>query len=220
MAEKRVPYTHKPEEISLEEWQTKLRKQFATDQKFKFSNMGDHPVYSDFEVFNPESGKTYKVSIRDNKSSFHYCSCPDFSINGLGTCKHIEYLLHYFSKYKKYQKHLLKPHIPRYSSLSISYGTERKIWLKKALNEIFFTGEDELFDKSGYLNTGKLEELSSFISRASENEPDFRVYPDVLELIEVDRKNRSREKIAENLFANGNESEVFNGLIRTDLYPY
>ena len=63
--------------MSLEKWQTELRKQFAADQKFELKNIGDYPVFSDFEVFNPDSGKSYKVSVRDNKNSFNFCSCPD-----------------------------------------------------------------------------------------------------------------------------------------------
>ena len=72
--------TRKPEEISIDEWQTGLRRQFAPDQKFKFKNTGDHPVFSDFEVFNPETKKRYKVSIRDNIKSYNFCPCPDFKV--------------------------------------------------------------------------------------------------------------------------------------------
>lgn len=100
-AKKKVPYSYKPVDLSVDEWQLRLRKQFAKEQKFKIKNIDDHLVYSDFEVHNPETGNTYKVSIRDSVTSFNFCSCPDFKINGLGTCKHIEYLLYYFSKYKK-----------------------------------------------------------------------------------------------------------------------
>ena len=91
-SKKKVPYYRKPEGMSVDQWQTELRKQFALKQKFRIRNTGYHPVYSDFEVFNPETGKTYKVSIRDNIKSFNFCSCPDFTINALGTCKHIEYI--------------------------------------------------------------------------------------------------------------------------------
>ncbi len=83
MSDFKFSNTRKPEDISIEEWQTGLRKQFAPDQKFKFKNIGDHLVYSDFEVFNPQTEKRYKVSIRDNVKSYNFCSCPDFKINGL-----------------------------------------------------------------------------------------------------------------------------------------
>ena len=56
--------THKPEDMPLEAWQIELRKQFGREQKFLLKNAGDHPVFSDFEVTNPESKNTYRVSIR------------------------------------------------------------------------------------------------------------------------------------------------------------
>ncbi len=36
---------------------------------------------------------TYRAEIRDLPSRQFYCSCTDFGINGLGTCKHIESIL-------------------------------------------------------------------------------------------------------------------------------
>jgi SNF2 family DNA or RNA helicase len=220
MAVNKLSNTRKPDEISLNEWQTELRKQFAPDQKFKFKNTGDNPVYSDFEIFNPQTGKKYKVSIRDNVKSYNYCSCPDFKINGLGTCKHVEYMLHYFSSYKKYRKYFGKPHVPKYSSLSIFYGNERKVWFRKAVSANPIPGEKELFDNDGFLISGKLPELQSFIDLALKLEPGFRVYPDVFEKIELDRKNRERDQITRQLFVNGTDSEIFDGLIQTALYPY
>ena len=208
MSVNKLSNTRKPEEISLDEWQTGLRKQFATDQNFKFINMGDHPVYSDFEVLNPETEKRYKVSIRDNVKSYNFCSCPDFKINGLGTCKHIENMLYYFSRYKKYRKYLGKPYIPKYSSLSIFYGNERKVWLKKAVNAAPVPGEKNIFDNGGFLISGKLPELPAFIDLALKNEPGFRVYPDVFEKIELDRKNRERDQITRKLFIRGTESQL------------
>ena len=73
MAEKKIPYHRKPEELSVTEWQSGLRKQYAKEQNFKFKNIGSHPVYSDFEVYNPQTEKTYKVSIRDGAESYNFC---------------------------------------------------------------------------------------------------------------------------------------------------
>ena len=46
----------KPEKMSIEEWQIELRRQFGQEQNFKLSNLGEEPVFSDFEVVNPASG--------------------------------------------------------------------------------------------------------------------------------------------------------------------
>ena len=47
--------------------------------------------------------RTYRVVIRSLAQRRNYCSCPDFTGNQLGTCKHIEAALH---KINKHPKHL------------------------------------------------------------------------------------------------------------------
>lgn len=51
--------------------------------------------------------KTYLVQIRSVSERINYCNCPDLSANLLGTCKHIEAVLHTLkkkapTKFKKY----------------------------------------------------------------------------------------------------------------------
>jgi len=89
--EKRIPYYRKPDDMTVDEWQSGLRRQFAVEQKFRIKNTGGHPVFSDFEVYNPGSGNTYKVSVRDNVKSFNFCSCPDFTISALGKTSFITF---------------------------------------------------------------------------------------------------------------------------------
>ena len=217
---KRVPYSRKPAEMSVDEWQAELRKQFATDQKFKIQNTGDHPFYSDFEVFNPETGKTYKVSIRDNVSSYNYCSCPDFKINTLGTCKHIEYVLFKLLRYKKYQKYFTQLQPNNYSSLSILYGHDRYIRLKKADSCHEYENEEKYFDDQGYLLPGMIYELDSFIKSVVKTDPSFRIYPDVFEYITQHKKNRDRKTKLKEIFPEGTESGILEDLINTRLYSY
>src|SRR5712692_8129259 len=83
----------KPEKMGLEVWQRELRRQFGREQQFLLKNVGSHPVFSDFHVTNPENKNTYRVAIRGIQLGENYCSCPDFTTNALGTCKHIEFTL-------------------------------------------------------------------------------------------------------------------------------
>src|SRR5438876_436897 len=83
----------KPEHLSLEEWQTELRRQFGRAQKFRLTNLGGHPVFSEFRVVNPQSGSAYRVRIRGPRPGDNACTCPDFATNTLGTCKHVEFTL-------------------------------------------------------------------------------------------------------------------------------
>src|SRR5262249_15832942 len=86
---------HKPEGMALEAWQIELRRQFGRDQRFEIINVGDHPFFSEFEVTNPQNKNSYRVAIRGRQPGDNFCSCPDFTTNALGTCKHIEFTLSY-----------------------------------------------------------------------------------------------------------------------------
>ncbi|WP_404359920.1 SNF2-related protein [Methylotuvimicrobium sp. KM1] len=48
--------------------------------------------------------QTYQVQIRSLDQRMNYCTCPDLASNRLGTCKHIEAVLHYASKQPDYKK--------------------------------------------------------------------------------------------------------------------
>ncbi|HEC45182.1 MAG TPA: ATP-dependent helicase [Bacteroides sp.] len=220
VSKKRVPYSRKPNDMSADEWQAELRKQFALEQNFKIRNLGDHPVYSDFEVVNHETDKTYKVSIRDNINSFNYCSCPDFRVTALGTCKHVEYVLFQLLRFKKNQKYFTHQQKHEYSSLSILYGHQRLIRLKKADNNIRYDREDAFFDAEGFLLPGMIFELDDFIKQAVKSDPTFRIYPDVFEYIIRLKKNRERKERLKDIFPEGPESRIFDSLISTTLYPY
>src|SRR6266849_6706764 len=48
--------------------------------------------YGDYKI-KSASGRTYRVAVRGPGLLENYCSCPDFAVNTLGTCKHIEAML-------------------------------------------------------------------------------------------------------------------------------
>ncbi len=50
------------------------------------------PVFSNFDVHS-QTGITYSVEVRDLAWRQFHCTCVDFRVNGLGTCKHAEAVL-------------------------------------------------------------------------------------------------------------------------------
>ncbi|MFW6019910.1 MAG: DEAD/DEAH box helicase [Bacteroidales bacterium] len=220
--QKKVPYYCKPEDLSLDNWQAALRKQFAAEQDFDIRNIGNHPVFSDFEVYNPKSEKTYKVSIRDNIQSHNFCSCPDFRVNGLGTCKHIENVLLTLKKKKSNWKYFNQTQPNAYASLSLYYGKERRLRLKpgsengEKIKQLF----NPIIDNEGFILSAHVIELEKYIQKAISIDPNFRVYPDVYEFIQGRKQQQEREYLTDNIFPEGTESSIFENLIKTKLYPY
>ncbi len=66
--------TRMPSEMTVEQWQTGLRKQIAEKTDFKFSNIGDGISFSDYKVYNATTKNNYKVALRSIDNSLNYCS--------------------------------------------------------------------------------------------------------------------------------------------------
>src|SRR5438309_7540325 len=79
--EPKLSRLHKPEGMSLEEWQAGLRRQFGREQKLAVKNIGRQPFFSEFEVTNPQTKQKYRVAIRGIRPGENFCSCPDFATN-------------------------------------------------------------------------------------------------------------------------------------------
>jgi hypothetical protein len=89
---------------SAHDWRTSdadeiLKRQTrAREEEFRIINLSPaHRIYSDFEV-KSSSGLSYTVEIHDIRERRFSCSCVDFRINGLGTCKHSEAVLFYLER--------------------------------------------------------------------------------------------------------------------------
>jgi hypothetical protein len=46
------------------------------------------------EGAHPTRGASYRVEVRSLDERINHCTCPDFAVNRLGTCKHVEAVLH------------------------------------------------------------------------------------------------------------------------------
>lgn len=123
----RTPRTKKPENMSLEEWQIALRREYGREQSFTVKNLSSEPVFSEFAVTNPKSGRTYRVAIRGKELGVNFCSCPDFAVNTLGTCKHIEWLLNKLERKRGGKAALNTGFYAPYSEVYLWYGLQRKV---------------------------------------------------------------------------------------------
>src|SRR5205807_1578971 len=118
---------YKPAGMSLEDWQIELRRQFGREQHFRLANVGDHPVFSSFEVTNPQTKGTYRVRIRGHRVGDNFCACPDFATNTLGTCKHIEFTLAVLERKRGGTAALRAGFQPSFSEVYLQYGAQREV---------------------------------------------------------------------------------------------
>lgn len=217
---KRISYHKQPEEMSLREWQIGLRRQFGKEQSFKLTNLGGHPVWSDFTVGNPERNTVYRLALRGQEPGDNYCSCLDFATNGLGTCKHIEWALHKLYHTYGNKQHFRKPPPERaYSSVYLHYGEERTLRLRIGTEQgdAFRELAKGYFDEEGVLYPHAYLEIDQFLDAARQLSPDFRCYPDALDFVIQKRDDARRHLLVDRL---DNDANSLEGLIKTQLFPY
>src|SRR5512140_670219 len=105
--------------------------------------------FGDYRV-KSASGKTYRVAMRGPGLFENYCSCPDFAVNTLGTCKHIEALL--LQLRQRHGKAIeRKPYARSRASISLEYGEtlEVRLRLPASPSPALQTLAEEYFDAAG-----------------------------------------------------------------------
>lgn len=219
---KNVSYLRKPEDLTLEEWQYALRRQYAWTHHFAVKKQGNHPVFSDYEVRNPETGLRYKVAIRSKDNSANFCECGDFKTNGLGTCKHIEAVFRYIDTVLNKSHLLNKEYNPVYSSIFLDYRGERKIRIRTGTEnskELQILAE-KYFDENKVLPESSYDIIDQIIQEAKTISESFRCYPDALSYIIEKREDHKRSKMVFEKYRLQISNGVFKSLVNTELFPY
>ncbi len=214
--------TRKPEAMTLEEWQVALRREYGREQNFQLKNLGDHPFFSTFSVHNPASKRTYRVSVRSENLGENFCTCPDFSVNTLGTCKHIEWLLAELQKKRGAKAAFHAGYHPPFTEVYLRYGAERSVHMNRGAE--CTPAADKLlarfFDPHGRLPEKGFAAFDRFVRDIAKTEHEIRVYEDVLAFVAQHRDNTRRQEIITKLFQGKGGAAALGKLVKTKLYPY
>jgi SNF2 family DNA or RNA helicase len=219
---KKISYHRKPEDLSVEEWQYCLRKQFAENHYFRIEKQGKQSIYDDYLVYNPETKLSYKVALRSKDNSANFCECNDFKTNNLGTCKHIESVFHHI-KNKLGKGHFLdKPFQQTYTSIYLDYRLGRKVRLRiGSENQAEFKAfAEKYFDNQLILKPKEFVNFNHFINQALAISESFRCYPDAMEHVLEQREHIGRSSIVREKYEKHIENGVFKNLVNANLFPY
>jgi len=218
---KKISRLRKPEDMNLDAWQVALRKQYAGESSFKLKNIGAEPIFSEFEVTNPETRRTYRVAIRGEGLGVNYCSCPDYAVNTLGTCKHIEFTLARLRKKRGAKTAFVEGFPPAYSEVYLRYGAKREV--------IFQPGRDcptplrklagQFFDDDGVLRQDSYHRFHQFFTKINSNGHEVRCYDDALEFISQFRDRSELLTRIDQMFSKSN-AKAFDTLLKVRLYSY
>ena len=209
-----ISHITRPEKMSLEEWQVKLRQQVSKTERFAISSVDEELCPGEYLVRNPEKDNEYKVVYRGANSEWNYCSCMDFKTSRLGTCKHIEAVKNCFIGKKGSRVHR---EIPPYTSVYLSYRDERcvKIRIGSDNQEAYEQLAKDYFDENHVLKEKAYAHFGTFLKQARKISDTFRCYQDAIDFIVDIREKATREKLVKK-YDDGKLDE----LLKVKLYPY
>ncbi|MBN2133258.1 MAG: DEAD/DEAH box helicase [Sedimentisphaerales bacterium] len=218
----KISRVQKPEEMSLEQWQIALRRQYAQKQDLRLKNTGDEPIFSEFTVTNPQTGGQYRVAIRGAGLGDNYCSCPDFAANTLGTCKHIEWTLARLRRKRGGKKAFTEGFQPPYSEVYLRYGAQRAVIFRPGLEcpNPLRRLAGRYFDADGVLEPQAYLRFHTFMKQAGAFAHDLRCYDDALDFIAEVRDGTLLARRIDEAFPSGVESRAFKRLLKVSLYSY
>jgi superfamily II DNA or RNA helicase len=208
--------------MSLEDWQVELRRQFGREQKFRLKNVGDHAVFSTFEVHNPQSQSTYRVHVRGPGLGDNWCSCPDFATNTLGTCKHVEFTLAALERKRGGAAALRSAYRPPFSEVHLEYGARRQVRFRPGTDcpPALARMAGRYFDPDGVLLPDAFGHFQAFLSEAGRHEHELRCHDDVLAFVAEVRDAETRRRRVSEAFPRGPRSAAFKDLVKVSLYDY
>jgi superfamily II DNA or RNA helicase len=178
-------------------------------------------AYGDYEV-KSASGRKYRVAMRGPSLFENFCSCPDFAVNTLGTCKHIEALL--VRLRQRYGRAFPQQRYQRTrASLSLHYGETLGVRLRlpadssSALQEV----AAQYFDSEGLLRAEHFRQFERVLEKLRAADETTVVYSDVLDFL--DRENELASGLEEerrHLAELDKGSHPLEALLKVPLFPY
>lgn len=234
-AKAKLSRQRRPEGMSLEAWQAGLRREFGRSAAYQIKNVGDHSIFSTFAVTNPTSGRTYRVAIRPSLSDHGdassvsaskggasgVCSCPDFAVNTLGTCKHVEFVLGKLERrHSKRKVHAAWR--PPYSQVYVRYASQRQVVFAPGAScpATVTRAMARCFDKHGVLTDLGYAQLPGTIAKVKASDHELRVSDDAMEMIARVRDRTALQSRLEKAYPRGLTKTAVKQLLRADLYPY
>jgi superfamily II DNA or RNA helicase len=205
----------------LIEEQIAERRLRARKEAFKIKPQS-RTMFGDYQVFSPASKRIYRVALRGAGLFDNYCACPDYAVNTLGTCKHIEaVLLHARSRFGG---KLEKSRYRRKHTTIFLDGREPprvRIVSPAKVSADLLALREEYFDAEGFLKANRMDRVAQALSRFRALDEKVVIYGDALEW--VDRETAAAEGLgfeARELRLLEQGKLPLDNLLKVPLYPF
>ncbi len=218
--------THDETDSFLTANETALRDRIKRGRsEVRVRSLSGSPCYGEWEAWSLASTThypmRYRVTIRTLNRRANLCTCPDFANNQLGTCKHIEAVLHTISKHPDFERFRAEP--PDFAYVYLSWegkeGPSIRIGRRAAVGDDLQHVIDEYFDEQGVFR-GRVPDDFFRFAQIVEERIDVDTGDDVLRYTQHLAETASRKvrvaEIRERLRLNHDRVPG----IRARLYPY
>ena len=118
-------------------------------------------MYKGRHLLQTDTGRQYTVTLHDPAAGRGHCSCPDYAVNRLGTCKHLIYLTAFLRRKRDFTRRLVKEKFPFIDIYWDSAGDRPRLFHERrrmdgnGLGGILAAN----FDEQGFFRKEKIEAL-------------------------------------------------------------
>ena len=164
--------------------------------------------------------RSYRVHIRSLSQRANFCTCPDYATNHLGTCKHIEAVLHRIGKHPDYQqfRHQPAPHPYVYLAWDVADPPRIRVHRAAAMDDRLTAMLERWFTPSGDFG-GRLPEDFFRFAAEVEGREDIDLGEDARRHVERLAETASQTARAGDIRATIQRSGRIDG-VDARLYPY
>jgi len=193
------------------------RSERAKTEKMKLASADSKALWTDYIVTSSASGKSYRVALRGWARGESFCSCPDYRINTLGTCKHILFTLD--TVRRKFPKTVRqRSHVIRDITVYVKYGAKQE--LRLLIPEHLDPGTARIVSPFKDRPIDDVKGLIETIGALEKHGNNVTVYPDAEEYINtILYIERVREKVAE-IRKDPARHPLRKTLLQAELLPY
>ncbi len=199
-----------------------MGRQILEERSLGIKKSGPEAVFSTYEVLNRQTRRTYRVVIRGEALGLNSCSCPDFSVNTLGTCKHVEAVLFKLRRDRETGIVLKKGYRAKHCSVILRHGARRQIFFLEgsATTPALKRLVGRYFDSEGYLSKEGFRRFDEWMAATKRLRVDVRHDETALDFIAQVRDQEIRRRRIDDVFLRKGGKEIWSRLLKCDLYPY
>jgi hypothetical protein len=213
--------------LTTDEEEIERRRQRAAEEAFTIEALEpEHPVLGTFRAASAH-GSAYEVEIRSLTERDNSCGCPDYQVNGLGTCKHVEAVLAYLSSHRAFARRTRRASLPRIEVFLRRTGEAPEVRMQRppaspsaAVRRLL----TPYFTASGSLRGDPVTVLPEMARAVSGAPPEvrrwIRISRHLLPWAEEERRRVARQTAREHFVSEVEAGRATYDVLHHPLYPY